>query len=328
MFRVLSCVVFSCAVALSVAAGVRASSQTPKIRIFSCQVVSGGSIVPRTDEIGLAVRFRNESQTELASIVWRANYGKATVDFIDDGAFAPSVQIDNYVLFERGTTRFNWSGALGDALALVGHAQPRYSLEKSDIALPLYLGTEDPENCSIVRATSKTGDVWINPAIAQAAAVVPLPTPRSTSGAISTTDPIEVSSCQLAVGDDANLQVAFRNRTERAAERVVIRAAYLGSGLDFTDQGTFTAGALISHQLKRALPDALRKRGYISLDDPNDCAVASVQYRDGTTWQNPALAATPSPFATAVPNAMMLGGQVRWQRHAMPTPLPSSTPST
>jgi len=120
--------------------------EAPQLHIYSCQVVSGGAILPKSDEIGLAVRFENDSPQVLSSIVWRANYGTHPVDFIDDGTFSPSVRIDNYLLFERGSSRFNWLGAVGDLVGLAVGVDMRQPLTITNLSFPTYAGTENPEN--------------------------------------------------------------------------------------------------------------------------------------------------------------------------------------
>src|SRR5208283_4623877 len=108
------------------------------------------------------------SNDALSSIVWRAKYGAHLVDFIDDGTFAPATRVDNYLLFEVGKTRFNWWGAVGDALGLMARPIPQtpYPLTITNVVLTPYISSEDPENCSIVRVTSAAGDTWLNPALA------------------------------------------------------------------------------------------------------------------------------------------------------------------
>jgi len=54
-------------------------------------------MVPRKDDVGLLVRFRNDSPSALSSIVWRAKYGKSYVDFVYDGTLnAISKSITSY----------------------------------------------------------------------------------------------------------------------------------------------------------------------------------------------------------------------------------------
>lgn len=264
MLRLLRYVVLSFVFMGSSLGAALADTSPPQVHVFSCQVFSGAPFTPLSDAVGLAVRFQNDSPDELASVVWRANYGKYPVDFIDDGSFAPSARIDNYVLFERGTTHFNAGSAIGDLLPLFGRPNPTVgsnSMWSSNMALGPYFGTEDPENCSIVRITTQTGAIWQNPALPQTIDNIPAPTPKPSptpdaplaaadpSGA---SPPIDLSRCILSIYGKSSLSVSYRNLNGRAADSVVFRAPYESSSLDFTDHGSFGQGALISHSLHNA----------------------------------------------------------------------------
>ncbi|HUA09979.1 MAG TPA: hypothetical protein VMA98_12005 [Candidatus Acidoferrales bacterium] len=300
------------------------------MQIFSCQIFSGSPPLPLDDELGLAVRFKNDSPDELTSIVWRTFYGPVPVDFIDDGSFAPQAQIDNYLLYERGSSHLNVTSVLLDALSLAlthGHAASAASLVTTNLALPPHAGTEDPGNCTIVRATYASGALWTNPALPQSIDLMPTPSPRPTATAAPNT-PLIVDDCTLILfgGKKALLQVRFRNQMRQPIEKITFRAQYEASGLDFTDRGRFLRDASITHTLELALPDALRSRMYRSFDDPNRCAPANIRYADGEQWQNPYLSATPGPLPTPIPNALSARDmRMRWtQRHGFPTPIPTS----
>src|SRR5271154_6784338 len=165
--------------ALSPFGGLHAMTAPPQIHVFSCQVLSG-ALVPQKDEVGLAVRFRNESGA-LRSIVWRAKYGKNDVDFIDDGMFSPDIRIDNYLLSEQGKTRLSLLGLVADTFMLARGAPGDVPLTTTSAVLPSYMGFKDPENCSIVRVTTQNGDTWINPALAQQSLALPARTPAPAS---------------------------------------------------------------------------------------------------------------------------------------------------
>lgn len=344
MLRVLSYVIFFMLCGLFLGCPAGALSEAPRVHVFSCQVVSGVPIVPQADEIGLVVRFQNDSPQALNSIVWRANFGRTPVDFIDDGTFSPGVRIDNGLLFERGHSRFNWTGAIIDAI-LIGGGNGRAAnqpLTKVDLTLPPFRGSEDPENCSIVRATFASGEIWKNAALTQEAAVLPTPTPAPSLRqpsftqthpapvTIGPTLPVAVQNCSLEISGYANLFYEFRNLSERVADSVTIRAAYLKDGLDFTDVGTFSKDVLIRHNLRFKLPAVMRLRQFASMPGSDECMVASVHYIDGTSWQNPLTPPTPEAYPTMPPDAISLGITTpAWkQRHAMPTPLPSASPQT
>ena len=148
MLRLLRYVVLSFVFMGSSLGAALADTSPPQVHVFSCQVFSGAPFTPLSDAVGLAVRFQNDSPDELASVVWRANYGKYPVDFIDDGSFAPSARIDNYVLFERGTTHFNAGSAIGDLLPLFGRPNPTVgsnSMWSSNMALGPYFGRKIPK---------------------------------------------------------------------------------------------------------------------------------------------------------------------------------------
>jgi hypothetical protein len=310
--------------------GVRAAPAPPQIHVFSCQVMSG-SLVPRKDDVGLAVRFRNDGPDTLSSIVWRAKYGEGTVDFIDDGTFSRDIRIDNFVLAEQGSSHFNWGGLALNALALVGRGVPTASMTTTNLVLPQYVSTSDPENCSILRATFEGGETWVNPELGQRTTMLtartPVPVPSSTAVVAQTDalEPFQFSHCSLIVQLRSIAEVAFRNVSTRVADRVVIRARFGKSGIDFVDQGTFAPDALIKHSLKKPPSDDLRELSYYSLDDPRDCAVVSAHFADGSQWLNPSIDATPGPPPTAPPDGMRFGTVwIRWApRHGFPTPLPS-----
>ncbi|MGA7745906.1 MAG: hypothetical protein WCA52_02720 [Candidatus Aquilonibacter sp.] len=333
MFRFLPYVGFSFVMALSCFAPIRSADGPPQVHVFSCQVISGTPYVPRTDDIGLVVRFKNESADDLASIVWRSTYGTFPVGFIDDGTFSPGVQIDNDLLFERGSTHFNWGAALGDAAAALAHTMPAQSLAASNMVLPQYFGTEDPGNCAIVRVTYSSGQIWENPELPQLLTPPPSPSATPPSPAPSpppdpAVEPVTLGRCILNIDGKAYLQVTFRNESTKPADRIVVRADYESSALDFTDQGTFSQDSLISHTIKISPPDELSTRTYLGFNDPARCAVVSVHYTDGTSWQNSAIPATPGPLPTAIPSAIVLRTSVmKWtQRHSRPTPIPSGSP--
>jgi hypothetical protein len=315
-------------------AGLRAAPVSPRVHVFSCQVMSG-VLVPRKDDVGLAVRFRNDGADTLNSIVWRAKYADGTVDFIDDGTFSPDLRIDNFVLAEQGSSRFNWGGLALDALQLVGRGIPTGDLMKTNLILPQYVSMSDPENCSILRATFEGGETWVNPDLVQQTAMLtartPVPVPSS-APAESSNDalaPIQFSHCTLIVQNRSWAEVSFRNVSTHVADRVVVRARYGKSGIDFVDQGTFAPGAPIKHYLKKPPSDDLRDQAYYSLDDPRECAVVSAHFVDGSTWQNTSLDASPGPVPTAAPDAMKFGTvRIRWaSRHGFPTPLPGPSES-
>jgi len=144
-----------------------AGNDTPSLHVFSCQTMSG-PVMPRTDDIGLLVRFRNDSSQAIREIVWRAKYGPTSFDVRDDGTFTPGTRIDNFDLVEQGSSHLDFLKTTVAALLLAGHV-PSYpdKLMKSTIALPNYLSTADPDNCSIVRVNFADGTSWLNPDLDQ-----------------------------------------------------------------------------------------------------------------------------------------------------------------
>jgi hypothetical protein len=320
-------------IALVPIGSLRAAPAAPQIHVFSCQVTSGSGL-PHKDDIGLVVRFRNDGPTALTSIMWRAKYGSAPIDFIDDGTFTHDVRVDNYVLAEQGSTHFNWGGLALSALQLAAHSVPTGNLSTSNMVLPEYIGTEYPENCAIVRATFDTGETWVNPDLVQQSTLLakPTPLPRIAAALVEaktgSSEPVAFSHCELDLVGKPLLDVSFRNTTPRVADRLVIRAAYGKSAVDFIDEGTFAPDALVKHWLRKPTTDELRPHAYYGLDDPRDCAVVSAHFTDGSTWQNPSLDATPAPIA-AVPDAIdLMHAHLRWApRHDVPAPAPSPSES-
>lgn len=310
----------------------RAAPAAPAIHVFSCQVMSG-ILLPRKDDVGLLVRFRNDSPSALTSIVWRGKYGKGFVDFVDDGTFARDLRIDNFVLAEQGSTHFNWGGFAFDAVAVAAHTLPSSGLMTTNIVLPPFVSLPNPENCSVIRATFDTGETWVNPDAAQQLALLtaptPIPVPSATaSGAqAELPEPIAFSRCTLWVTPRPLVEVTFRNVWTRPADRIVVRAPFGTSAIDFVDQGTFAPDTVVKHMLKKPVQDELRDQSYISLDDPRDCAIVSAHFADGSTWQNPAIGATPAPLPTPVADSIRIGHQkLNWApRHGFATPAPSAS---
>lgn len=293
----------------------------PHVHVFSCQVVAGIAHVPEPDEIGLVVRFQNDSKDALESIVWRAKYGRHFVDFIDNGSFAPAVRVDSFPLFQHGTTRFDW---------LI----QRWVTTPTRIE---YVSSEDPENCTVVRARWAGGDTWLNPALAQKPEILPTPapTPRPRPRPTPTPTPppttvppyVDLFHCTLSVINGwPKLAIEFQSHSRLPADRMVFRARYGSGELDFTDSGTFTPDAPIAHWLKMPPPEALKQREYVSFDDVDDCDVMSVHYTDGSSWTSPAFEPA-APVPTPVPNAFYMNYVIRWgDRHDYPTPPPSPPP--
>ncbi|HMC47607.1 MAG TPA: hypothetical protein VKJ77_19975 [Caballeronia sp.] len=293
--------------------------------------------MPQKDDVGLAVRFRNDSDVALRSIMWRAKYGKGTVDFIDDGIFTHDVRIDNRVLAEQGSSHFDWGGLALDALFVAARALPGASLTTTNLVLPPYVSTSDPENCSIVRATYENGETWRNPQVAQDPSPFltprsPIPVPSAMLGQAQTQtpEPMQFTHCTLLFAFKQQLDVTFRSVGSRAADRIVVRTAYGKGAIDFVDEGTFAPDTVFKHRLTKPLTDETRGISYWSLDDPRDCAVVSAHFTDGSTWQNPSIEAAPGPLPTRVPDVM------RWRsgdwapRHNVPapSPMPSVSPTT
>lgn len=312
--------------------------QAPNIHVFSCQVVSG-VLVPRADEIGLAVRFENSSTDTLKSIVWRAKYGATWIDFIDDGTFSPQTRVDNFIVFEAGKRKFNWLGAVADAVALGVGAGPSSPLWNTPAMFGDYISYDDPDNCSIVRTISSDGGLWVNSAVAaQQPFIFPSPSPTPAASATAATSPspdpppagnLAVTDCEPFFGGMGALSVRYTNVAQHSAKRITFRVPYKSGGLDFVDAGTFSPGVLIKHNLKATLPEELKPVAYVPFPDPALCQIVNVKYDDGSVWQNPSLGATPPPLPSPVPDAMPvkdLAG-ARWsQLHGFPTPVPSATP--
>lgn len=313
--------------------------RAPNIHIYSCQVVSG-VLVPQADEIGLAVRFENNSTDALKSIVWRAKYGTTWIDFIDDGTFSPQTRVDNFVVFEAGKRKFNWLGAIADTVALGVGAYPSSPLWNTPTMFGEYVSYNDPDNCSIVRTISSDGGLWVNSAIAAQQPFIfpsPSPTPAASGTPAATSassDPppagnIAVSDCEPGLAGMAALSVRYTNVAPHSAKRITFRVPYKSSGVDFVDAGTFSPDVLIKHNLRATPPEELKPVAYVPFPDSALCQVVSVQYDDGSVWQNPSLGATPPPLPSPLPDAMSAQdlARARWsQLHGFPTPLPSATP--
>jgi hypothetical protein len=331
-YRRLFAASFAAAIAILVpAAKSSAITVSPQVGITSCQIISGVGL-PLQDEVGLAVRFQNNASEPLRTIVWRAKYARYVVDFVDDGTFSPGTRIDNYLLSEQGSTHLDWWGLAGDLLAIYENTRPVYSTVKSTVTLPPYVGTEDPENCMVLRTTSLSGFVWVNPQLTQSS--VPLyaqlpssaPSPAAVASPAPGAPPVELRNCQMEFAQKAYLHVSFRNDAPGLVDRVVFRVPFGSSAVDFTDQGTYANGVWVNHRVKQTLPNEQRSRQYVSLDDAAACSVVMVHYADGTSWQNP-VAPELGPLPSPVPDAIVLKDRVRWSHsRTVPTPMPSQTP--
>lgn len=328
MLRLLRYAVLSFVFVGSSLAWAPAETAPPGVHVYSCRVLSGTPYVPIVDEIGLSVRFRNDSAQTLSSIVWRATYAGEAVDFTDDGEFSPNVLIDNNVRFAAGSAHINVLNAVV-GIATIFHPNPI----KTTVALPMYVGTEDPQNCTIVRVVRSDGSLWLNPDVSQEARpfTQPTPLPRTDdtpSPAPSASPSIALAPCSLDINRVEGLGVKFRNDGTKVADSIVFRAAYEQSALDFTDRGQFSPGDVVSAYLKNPLPPELSGRFFYDHYDAQRCSVASVHYTDGSAWINPDLPAQPPPLPTPIPSAMPLNpATARWSaRTSLPTPVPSSTP--
>jgi hypothetical protein len=313
----------------------------PLIHVYSCQTFSGTVFVPQTNEVGLAVRFTNTSENVYKTVVWRAAYGDGYVDFVDNGTFSPDVPVDNFVLYKAGKDHVSAGNVLADLIALRFGNPSAPDPMVSPNQFTTYAGSEDPENCTIVSAADANGNTWTNPNVTPPHARIPAaasyglgakalkPAPVATGG-------IEVSSCSYRLWGRATMGVDFRNTGQQVVRQIVFRAPYRGGGVDFTDSGAFTPNVKIEHAIHANMPADAHATVYSSFDDPSACAVVSVTYADGTTWQNPAVAATPGPFATPVPNALDYSrelinvwsrAQVHGSLPAPSSPAPSQSPN-
>ncbi len=313
----------------------------PAIHVFSCQVVSSTLYFP-ADQVGLAVRFRNDAPQDLASIVWRAPYELGYVDFTDEGSFAQGLRIDNFVIFEAGKLKANWGNIINDVVNARSKYYPDQPFVTANMNLPIYTGTEDPENCTVVRTIAKDGTLWLNPAVSQSPPPFLVPTPhpiRKRGEAVPTPEPTATPSSEgpvllypCFVGVDSTrsyLTVHFANQSIKPMTDVVFRAPYGSGTLDFEDSGSFAPGIDINHREHGTQLDALHGRELYAPSTPQQCAVVHVTFSDGTAWQNPAItgaAIAPTP----IPDQLVLPAPawIRWtSRHTYPTPFPSPTAS-
>lgn len=304
----------------------------PAIHVYSCQTVSG-LFLPSKNEAGLAVRFTNSSQQPYRDIVWRARYGEGYIDFIDNGLFSPGVSIDNFLVFKASNERFSVGNLLlGLTLAMSGNNNgPNPWIANTDFVD--YAGTEDPENCTIVSAIDGDGVKWTNPDAPLPHVRIPLDAAYGLPSVKATPPPqfgggIEVTSCAYWLHGRGTMDVVFHNAGTQAVRRVVFRGLYRNSGIDFADDGVFSPNVKVEHSLKAPVPPQFRDALYLSFDEPALCPVVSVQYADGTSWQNPQIPATPGPYAAPVPDALVLMKEDAnvWKRarvHGMPTPVPA-----
>ncbi|MGZ6246779.1 MAG: hypothetical protein ACXWNM_13510 [Vulcanimicrobiaceae bacterium] len=280
----------------SIGIGAKASeplnSAMPVISVLSCIVGAGPDGRP-----GLEITFKNSSTNEYTSIIWRVRLAGGWLDFHDNGDSAPE-QIAKRVLYWRGGS-------------LTGYY-------------------EDRADCSAVAVQTKTGLQWKAPGVDLTPEYSqPTPRPNDATPIPATIDnpngnPVGIVSCVLDIergrtrglGRKAGfgvLMVRFRNLSSHVIDRVIFRAKYLSSGVDFIYGGHFSPGALVSSDqrvfgtripgghLMEELPVSTPV-SYASFDDdPGNCGAVSARYEDGTEWQNPSVGATPPPLPTAPP---------------------------
>lgn len=274
---------------------VRAQIFAPAIHVFSCQVSSD------THNALLTVRFRNDSSATLASILWRAKYGSGYIDFPDRGKFSPGATVKRQIpLF--------WRFLASDPLK---HG---------------YQGFPFPENCSIIETKTEDGAEWGTPSTASDSVSIPTVAPDDATPIPATLDnplrnPVGIISCQYAAGDwagylqtgklrgHAMLYVRFRNLASTSITRVVFRVPYASSGIDFVDGGTFSPGVLVKSdkrpdlEMRKLSRDDLPRLPWAitSLDEAQNCMTVTVQFSDGTSWQNPTIDPMPAPLPTIAP---------------------------
>jgi hypothetical protein len=264
----------------------------PPIQVFSCRVSSD------THNALLTVRFRNDSRSTLASILWRAKYGSGYIDFPDRGKFSPGATVVRRIpLFWR--------------------------LFGSDPLKHGYAGFPFPENCTIIETKTDDGAEWGTPSNASDSVSIPTIPPDDATPIPASLDnaehnPIGIIGCQYGVEDwrgygsngelrgHAMLYVRFRNLSTTAITRVTFRVPYASGGIDFVDGGLFAPGVLIKSD-KRA-DEVMRKLSrddlplfpwaITSLDEAQNCTTVNVQFADGTTWQNPTVGPTQPPLPT------------------------------
>ncbi len=304
------------------------SAVAPNIHITSCKVLSGPTLIPQANEIGLAVRFKNETQDTFSKILWRAKYGDGYVDFYDAGTFSPNVRIDNFILFDLGKAHVNILGAL---LAPRGASTPI----DSQFHFPEYASLPYPQNCTIVKTETTDGKIWKNASLPQAHYLLPSPFPSAAAtlapGETQPKGPVDVAHCHVLfpwTRDTAQFDIGFRSIAPGKMASSVTFDVLDGAGiLQVTDAGEFQDGMYVRHgKLKAPIPEGLQGISYFSFDDPSKCVPVRVSYTDGTTWNNPS-APSPAPAPTKMTNVLDRGlslWAVRWQNGlALPAPSPS-----
>jgi hypothetical protein len=313
------------------------TTPAPSIHVFSCQVVSSTLYFP-ADQVGLVVRFRDDAPQDLASIVWRAPYEFGYIDFTDDGSFSQGVRIDSFVVFEAGKMKANWGNIINDVVNARSKYYPDQPFATPNLTLPTFMGTEDPQNCTVVRTIAKDGELWLNPAVSQSPPPLLAPTPHpihkrgeptptaEPTATPSSDGPVLLYPCFVGVSNTRSyLTVHFVNQSTKPMTDVVFRAPYGSGTLDFEDSGSFAPGIDINHYDHGQQLDVLHGRELYAPALPQQCDVVRVTFSDGTAWQNPAIigaAIAPTP----IPDQLVLPAPawIRWSsRHTYPTPFPS-----
>ncbi|MGB6985993.1 MAG: hypothetical protein WBD74_08500 [Candidatus Aquilonibacter sp.] len=312
--------------ALSVAG---ADPAAPQLHVYTCRVISGTPWVPRKEEVAVSVRFVNDSPDTLASIVWRATYNGEPIDFTVDGEFSPNIVIDNNVPVITGSAHIN---PLATAVSLLTIFKP--DPVKFSIQLPMYAGTEDPENCTIVRVVRQDGSLWENPNVPQGPSTFATPPPLTLPDAVPSPAPsgvpIAMNPCSFDINRNIGLGVKYRNDATKTVDSIVFRATYEQSGIDFTDTASVEPDSVVAHYIKEGTPPELQGRFLYDHDDAQRCSVVRVHFADGSSWINPDVPQTPGPLPTPIASEMPFNPlTMRFAAfHGTPTPLPSSSASS
>jgi hypothetical protein len=248
-----------------------AQTAAPPVRVTSCFVMAIGRGDAESLGSQMRVRFENQTDATYETMVWRATTPAGTIDFTDHGTFSPRVSIARDLEIRGSKLKFNMWSRIYPSFELMG-----------------------PGVCALVQTVSKTGETWVDRAVAPAAIHIP-DIPAESAPSVPTTfdnplhDPIGIISCQFSIVlARAFGYVRFVNLSPQPIDQITFRAFFGAGAIDFVQRGTFAPNVRVrpGDMSRRDLPPHTF-REYVTLESPTSCVAVNARYADKTVWQNP-----------------------------------------
>jgi hypothetical protein len=119
---------------------------------------------------------------------------------------------------------------------------------------------------------------WTVPSPAHDQPIADVPVSVASCSVVPEYDPAGFGESALpSVGSGASVWISFQNRSARTATDVTFLLSTLAGAMTVTDRGRFSSGVDIEHILGP----------YADLQGGEACALYSVRFDDGATWQRP-----------------------------------------